>query len=91
MVISPRRLGIKPNLVYLRRTMTLLHEAVEAKNFDTRMIERGLTRGIVSQDQVEKTAKALTDDSANALAVSLDDLAAWDGMSAKALPNRSLT
>lgn len=46
--------------------MALLHEASEEKKLDIRMIERNLSRGLLSQDEVEKQAKKLPDDSDNA-------------------------
>jgi hypothetical protein len=55
--------------------MTLLHEAVEAKKLDVRMVERNLTRGVVAQDDVEKQSKKLADDADNAEWVSIESLA----------------
>jgi hypothetical protein len=54
--------------------MTLLNEAVEAKKFDVRMVERNLARGVVGSEEVEKASKALADDAENADWVSLEDL-----------------
>ena len=31
--------------------MTLLHEAVDAKKFDTRMIERNMTRNVTTAEE----------------------------------------
>lgn len=56
--------------------MTLLYQAVEAKKFDTRVVERNVTRGVIRQDDATKVSKDLPDDGANAEFVSLDDLAA---------------
>lgn len=55
--------------------MTLLHEAVDTKKLDTRMIERNIARGHLTNDELEKSLKALPDDSENADYTSLDDLA----------------
>lgn len=55
--------------------MTLLHEAFDDKNYDVRLVERNVTRGVVSSDDVEKAVKKLADDSANAEWVSIEELA----------------
>ncbi len=55
--------------------MTLLHESVDSKKFDTRLIERNLARGAVAQDDVEKFIKKLPDDAENAEYVSIETLA----------------
>ncbi len=54
--------------------MTLLHDASVQKKFDSRLIERAVSRGTLKQEEVEKNAKELPDDSANADFVSLDTL-----------------
>jgi hypothetical protein len=54
--------------------MTLLHDATEFKKLDVRMVERNLARGVVSQDEVEKSAKKLPDDAENADYTIVDDL-----------------
>jgi hypothetical protein len=56
--------------------MTLLHEAVETKKLDTRMVERNIARGLLSTDELEKSLKTLPDDGDNATYTSIDDLAA---------------
>lgn len=55
--------------------MTLLHEAVESKKFDTRMIERNVARGVLSSEEIEKNLKKLPDDAENAEYISLDEIA----------------
>jgi hypothetical protein len=55
--------------------MTLLHEAVEAKKLDVRMVERNLTRSVVTQDDVEKQVKKLPDDAENADWINIESLA----------------
>ena len=55
--------------------MTLLHEAVEAKKLDTRMIERNLTRNVITADEAAKALKALPDDADGGEWVSVEDLA----------------
>ena len=57
-------------------TMTLLKDATEAKKFDTRVVERNLSRGVTKAEDVEKTTKDLQDDSANAEYIAIETLAA---------------
>lgn len=52
--------------------MTLLHDAVEAKKLDTRMVERNISRGVIAAKDQDTALKALPDDSANAEYVSLE-------------------
>jgi len=54
--------------------VTLLHEAVEAKKMDVRMVERNINRGSLSADEVEKNLKKLPDDSDNATIISTEAL-----------------
>lgn len=54
--------------------MTLLHDAVEAKKLDTRVVERNLTRGVITPDEIEKALKKLPDDGEGADWVSIDSL-----------------
>jgi hypothetical protein len=54
--------------------MTLLHEAVDAKKIDVRLIERNLARGVITTDDVEKNLKKLPDDSDNAQYISIESL-----------------
>jgi hypothetical protein len=61
--------------------MTLLHDAVNAKKLDVRLIERGIARGALSQNELEKSTKELPDDSENAEYVSIESIAN-DGKSA---------
>jgi len=61
--------------------MSLLHDAIATKKFDTRMIERNLQRGQVSAEEVEKAVKALPDDSENVHQVTSDDLAFQEELS----------
>ena len=55
--------------------MTLLHEAVDSKKFDTRVVERNLERGLIQPKDVEKAIKELPDDSDNADYTDLNELA----------------
>jgi hypothetical protein len=59
--------------------MTLLHDAVENKKFDTRMVERNVTRGALTQKQVEDFVKSLPDDTENSEYVSIDSLIDEEG------------
>lgn len=54
--------------------MTLLHDAVEQKKLDIRMIERNIARGVMGADEVDKNLKKLPDDAENADWVSIDSL-----------------
>jgi hypothetical protein len=60
--------------------MTLLHESVETKKLDTRMVERNIARGLVTSEEYEKSLKNLPDDGENADYISIDEIAA-DGAS----------
>lgn len=55
--------------------MTLLHEAVDAKKFDVRVVERNVTRGSVRLDDYQKSVNSLPDDSENAEYTSIETLA----------------
>ena len=55
--------------------MTLLHEAVDEKKLDVRLVERNLNRGSVTADEFEKAVKKLPDDIENAEYVSIETLA----------------
>lgn len=46
--------------------MVLLADAVEDKKMDIRMVERNLSRGLITQDEVDKAAKKIPDDAENA-------------------------
>jgi len=54
--------------------MTLLHDAVEAKKFDTRVLERNLTRGVITDAEVKKAVQALPDDAAAGEFVNIESL-----------------
>jgi hypothetical protein len=54
--------------------MPLLRNAVEQKKFDIRLIEKNVTRGVVSQEETEKYLKSLPDDSHNVDIVELGDI-----------------
>ena len=54
--------------------MSLLHEAIIEKKFDTRMVEKNLVRNVVTDKEEKAHVEALADDSENAIYISLDDL-----------------
>jgi hypothetical protein len=46
--------------------MALLEDGIKDKEFDVRMIQRGLNKGLLLQDEVDKNQKKIADDSDNA-------------------------
>jgi len=54
--------------------MALLHESVEFKKLDVRLIERNITRGVLRREDLEESLKTLPDDAENAEWVSVDSL-----------------
>lgn len=54
--------------------MALLDEAVESKKLDTRMVERNISRGVISIEQHQKSVESLPDDAELGEWVSLDSL-----------------
>lgn len=56
--------------------MTLLHEAVDSKKFDTRMVERNILRGVANKEDLDKVLKTLPDDAENAEFISVESLMA---------------
>lgn len=56
--------------------MALLHNSVNSKKFDTRMVERNVSRGVIAPQEVSEYVKSLPDDAENSDWVSLDELAA---------------
>lgn len=54
--------------------MALLSEALNEKEFDIRMVSRGLNKGHVLQDDVEKHMKKLSDDTSNSEYLNLEIL-----------------
>jgi hypothetical protein len=55
--------------------MPLLHESVEAKKFDTRMVERNVARGVINSKEADDVSKRLPDDGENAEWVNTETLA----------------
>jgi hypothetical protein len=54
--------------------MALLHDSFDSKKFDTRMVERNVTRGVVTSQMVEDYVNSLPDDSENAEWISISSL-----------------
>ena len=54
--------------------MALLSEAVREKEFDTRMLQRGMAKGLVTQEEIDKNQKKLADDAANVATTNLDEI-----------------
>lgn len=59
--------------------MTLLHEAVEAKKFDTRMVERNVARNVLKSEELQTAMRTLPDDGENAEWMSIEVLANESG------------
>ena len=55
--------------------MTLLHEAVDSKKLDVRVVERNIERGVVRPQDADQALKNLQDDADNAMYVSIDEIA----------------
>jgi hypothetical protein len=55
--------------------MSLLHEAIDQKKFDVRMLEKNLVRNVVSEKEVKSFIDQLPDDAENAATISLDEIA----------------
>lgn len=54
--------------------MSLLHDGILAKKFDVRMLEKNLTRGVVTDQEVKKFVEQLPDDSENAAFANVEDI-----------------
>ena len=54
--------------------MALLHESVNYKKLDVRLVERNVARGVLTQDELDKALAKLPDDSENAEWVSVESL-----------------
>ena len=55
--------------------MSLLHDSIISKKFDVRMVEKNLTRNVVTDKEVKAHLDSLQDDSDNCLTVSMDEIA----------------
>lgn len=54
--------------------MALLHEAMDEKKLDVRLVERGLARGQLTPDEVQASLKKLPDDADNAEYIAIETL-----------------
>ncbi|MBS1959549.1 MAG: hypothetical protein JST80_08775 [Bdellovibrionales bacterium] len=54
--------------------MSLLHEAIQEKKLDVRMLEKNLVRNVVTDKEAKTAIAALPDDSENAAYISLDEV-----------------
>ena len=54
--------------------MSLLHESINEKKFDVRMLERNLVRNVVTDKEAKSFIDQLPDDAENAAFISLDEL-----------------
>jgi len=61
--------------------MSLLHEAVDQKKFDSRITQRNMERGILRPEEFDKFVKSLPDDAEKATSISLDTLMADESSS----------
>ncbi len=61
--------------------MTLLHDSISEKKYDTRIVEKNLGKGIVLPGDYDKAIKALPDDASNADYTNLEELADDDSVS----------
>lgn len=52
--------------------MALLSDGIKEKEFDVRMVQRALNKGLLQQDEVEKHEKKLADDGENAEYINLE-------------------
>jgi len=55
--------------------MALLHESVDFKKLDVRLIERNVNRGVITQEELRKAQESLPDDSENAEWIDIHALA----------------
>jgi hypothetical protein len=55
--------------------MSLLHEAIDQKKFDTRMLDKNLQRNVITDKEVKTIEESLPDDAENADYISLEVLA----------------
>lgn len=61
--------------------MALLSEAYKEKKFDNRLVRRSISSGAVTQEEISKNEKTLSDDSENATYTNLDEL--FEGLNSR--------
>ena len=54
--------------------MSLLHDSIQEKKFDVRMLDKNLVRNVVADKDVKAYLEQLPDDSENAEYISIDNL-----------------
>jgi len=54
--------------------MSLLHESIVEKKFDTRMLDKNLVRNVITDKDVKAHLEQLPDDAANAEFKSIEEL-----------------
>lgn len=54
--------------------MSLLHDSINSKKFDVRMLEKNLVRNVVTDKDARAFVEALPDDAENATYTSLDEI-----------------
>ena len=54
--------------------MSLLHEAIDEKKFDVRMLEKNLVRNVVTEKDAKAVLDRLPDDAENAAFTNIDEL-----------------
>ena len=54
--------------------MSLLHDSIQEKKFDVRMLDKNLVRNVVTDKEVKAHLEQLQDDSANAHYASIEEL-----------------
>ena len=54
--------------------MSLLHDSIQEKKFDVRMLDKNLVRNVVADKDVKAYLEQLPDDSENAEYISIDEL-----------------
>jgi hypothetical protein len=55
--------------------MSLLHDSINSKKFDVRMLDKNLTRNVVTDKEVKAHVEQLPDDAENAEYSSVEDIA----------------
>jgi hypothetical protein len=56
--------------------MSLLHESIDKKKFDTRVVDKNLVRSVVTDAEYKQFVAKLADDSENALYIGIEDIEA---------------
>ncbi len=54
--------------------MSLLHDSIQEKKFDVRMLDKNLVRNVVADKDVKAHLEQLPDDSENAEYISIEEL-----------------